>query len=151
VANAGEDALDRTKGGVATAGMANAFAPYTIFLVGEREGEECDSVERGERTLEGVNGCGQGPQGNVTEAKKIVSCGAGSAGVLPGAEEKVEGEGETIRRGADGRQRRAGTGQGNGHAEDRYGQGWDPGGGRVGLAPGAKEGSQAVVQRAKGG
>jgi hypothetical protein len=109
--------------------MRSPRTPF-FWLVNVRERNVTVS-SAAERTLEGVNGCGQGPQGNVTEAKKIVSCGAGSAGVLAGAEEKVEGEGEAIRRGADGRQRRSGTGQGNGHGggpvRARVGPGWGQG------------------------
>ena len=95
VTNAVQDTGDRTQGGVATAGVADAFAPDTILLAREGQGDKGHGVELRQGAGCGVNGGVTSPQGDVAEAEKVIT-GARGASVLPWAEEEVEGEGGTV-------------------------------------------------------
>ena len=147
VTEARHNAGDGTHGRVTTARMANTFAANTVFLPREGQGDKGDRVETAQGADGGVHGGVAGPQTDIVDAEEVIASARG-AGVLARAEEKVEGEGGTVGRGAESGTR-IGVGKRDYRAENREGQRLDPRRGGVGLAPSPKQGREAVVQHAE--
>ena len=135
---------------VTAAGVADTFAANTILLGGEGKGQKGDRGKVTQRTGERVNGGIPGPEGHIAKAKEVVPGGARGAGVFAGPQKKVESEGDAIGNGTSTHSGRVCTRERCGNTQEGEGQGGHASGSRVGFAPGAEEGREAVVQSAEG-